>query len=114
MFIRDGTPSGLSTMSTGLPSGRNGMSSTGRILAMTPLLPWRPAILSPTLILRFCATATRIILLTPGRQLVVVLAAEDRDVDDLAVLAVRADAARSPSPRAPSHRRSRAAGALPP
>src|SRR5438552_2051992 len=41
MFIRLGTPSGLSTMSTGVPSGRNGMSSTGRILAMTPLVPWR-------------------------------------------------------------------------
>ncbi len=35
---------------------------------MTPLLPWRPAILSPTLILRFCATAIRIILFTPGRS----------------------------------------------
>ncbi len=56
MFIRLGTPSGLSTMSTGVPSGRYGMSSTGRILAITPLLPWRPAILSPSLILRFCAT----------------------------------------------------------
>ena len=66
MFIRLGTPSGLRTMSTGVPSGRNGMSSTGRILAMTPLLPWRPAILSPTAIFRFCATLTRTSRFTPG------------------------------------------------
>jgi DNA-directed RNA polymerase beta subunit len=56
MFIRRGTPSGLSTTSTGVPSSMKGMSSTGRILEMTPLLPWRPASLSPTLILRFWAT----------------------------------------------------------
>src|SRR5260370_684854 len=66
MFIRLGTPSGLRMMSTGVPSGRNGMSSAGRILAMTPLLPWRPAILSPTLILRFWATDTRASRVTPG------------------------------------------------
>ncbi len=66
MFMRLGTPSGLRMMSTGEPSGRNGMSSCGRILAMTPLLPWRPAILSPTLTLRFWATETRTSLLTPG------------------------------------------------
>ena len=39
MFIRRGTPSGLRTTSTGVPSSMNGMSSIGRILAMTPLLP---------------------------------------------------------------------------
>ncbi len=38
-FIRLGTPSGLRMTSTGVPSARNGMSSTGRILEMTPLLP---------------------------------------------------------------------------
>jgi hypothetical protein len=54
-FMRDGTPSGLSTMSTGVPSARNGMSSTGRIFEMTPLLPWRPASLSPSEILRLVA-----------------------------------------------------------
>src|SRR5207237_838721 len=47
-FMRLGTPSGFSTMSTGVPSGRNGISSSGTIRAMMPLLPWRPAILSPT------------------------------------------------------------------
>ncbi len=66
MFIRLGTPSGLRTMSTGVPSGMNGMSSAGRILAITPLLPWRPAILSPTATLRFWATETRTRRFTPG------------------------------------------------
>jgi hypothetical protein len=47
-FMRLGTPSGLSTMSTGVPSARKGMSSSGMIFETTPLLPWRPAILSPT------------------------------------------------------------------
>ena len=53
-------------MSTGVPSARWGMSSTGRILEMTPLLPWRPANLSPSVILRFWATYTRTSWLTPG------------------------------------------------
>ena len=35
----DGTPSGLSTISTLVPSSRYGMSSRGAILEMTPLLP---------------------------------------------------------------------------
>ncbi len=65
-FIRLGTPSGLSTMSTGVPSSRNGMSSCGRMRLMTPLLPWRPAILSPGWSLRFTATNTLTILSTPG------------------------------------------------
>ena len=42
------------------------MSSSGRIRAMTPLLPWRPAILSPTDSLRFMATKTFTSLMTPG------------------------------------------------
>src|SRR4026208_2238744 len=41
-FIRDGTPSGLRTISTGVPSGRYGMSSSGRQGAGAPLVPWRP------------------------------------------------------------------------
>ena len=94
MFIREGTPSGLRMMSTGVPSGRNGMSSWGRILATTPLLPWRPAILSPTLILRFAATLTRISRLTPGSSSSPVVAVELTDVDDLAALAVRQAQAR--------------------
>ncbi|SHV72456.1 Uncharacterised protein [Mycobacteroides abscessus subsp. abscessus] len=66
MFIRRGTPWVFRMMSTGVPSGRNGMSSTGRILPMTPLLPWRPASLSPSEILRFCATYTRTSSFTPA------------------------------------------------
>ena len=54
--MREGTPSGFSTMSTGVPSAMNGMSSTGTILEITPLLPWRPAILSPGCRRRFTAT----------------------------------------------------------
>ena len=88
MFMRMGTPSGLRMMSTGVPSGRKGMSSCGRILATTPLLPWRPAILSPTLILRLAATLTRISRLTPGSSSSPRVAAELADVDDLAALAV--------------------------
>ena len=42
------------------------MSSIGRILEITPLLPCRPASLSPSLILRFCATYTRTSWFTPG------------------------------------------------
>jgi hypothetical protein len=37
--MREGTPSGFSTMSIGVPSSMCGMSSTGTILEITPLLP---------------------------------------------------------------------------
>jgi len=57
-FMREGTPSGLSTISTGVPSGRNGSSCSGRVCEITPLLPCRPAILSPTWSLRFMAMNT--------------------------------------------------------
>ena len=57
-FIRDGTPSGFSTTSTEVPSAMNGMSSSGSTRAITPLLPWRPAILSPSCSLRLDATST--------------------------------------------------------
>src|SRR6266568_2656507 len=53
-------------MSTGDPSGRNGMSSSGTMRAMMPLFPWRPAILSPTEIFRFSATYTFTSWITPG------------------------------------------------
>ena len=54
-FMRDGTPSGFRTMSTGVPSARYGMSSTGTMVEITPLLPCRPAILSPGWMRRFTA-----------------------------------------------------------
>ncbi|GIU97288.1 MAG: hypothetical protein KatS3mg013_1091 [Actinomycetota bacterium] len=66
------------------------MSSSGRIVAITPLLPCRPASLSPSEIFRFWATYTRTSWLTPAAQLVAVLPREHLDVDHLAVLAVRA------------------------
>ena len=56
MFIRLGTPSGLRMTSTGVPSSRWGMSSSGTIFEITPLFPWRPASLSPSAILRLVAT----------------------------------------------------------
>ena len=64
--MRLGTPSGFSTMSTCVPSSRNGMSSTGTMRDTTPLLPCRPAILSPGWILRFTAMKTLTIFITPG------------------------------------------------
>src|SRR6478609_8920277 len=42
------------------------MSSSGTIRATTPLLPWRPAILSPTLSLRLLAMKTFTCLMMPG------------------------------------------------
>ncbi len=42
------------------------MSSASTIFEITPLLPWRPASLSPSAILRFLATNTRTSSLTPG------------------------------------------------
>jgi|GEM_PF-6527169 len=66
MFMREGTPRGFSTMSTGVPSVKKGMSWMGRMLDTTPLLPWRPAILSPTESFLFTAMWTLTILITPG------------------------------------------------
>ena len=56
---------------------------------MTPLLPWRPASLSPSADLALLGDVDPHQLVDAGRQLVAVLAAEHLDVDDLAVLAVR-------------------------
>ncbi len=44
------------------------MSSTGTMVEMTPLLPWRPAILSPGCTRRFTARYTLTILSTPGAR----------------------------------------------
>ncbi len=64
-FIREGTPRGLRIISTEVPSSKKGISSSLRTLAITPLFPCRPAILSPTLIFLFCATLTLTDLITP-------------------------------------------------
>ena len=53
------------------------------------MLPWRPASLSPSLILRFWRDVHAHQLVHAGRQLVAVVAGEHADVDDLAGLAVR-------------------------
>ena len=66
MFILDGTPKGFRTISIGVPSSVKGISSAGRIRAITPLLPWRPPNLSPTSILRIWATKTWICIITPA------------------------------------------------
>ena len=65
------------------------MSSTGRILEITPLLPWRPASLSPSEILRFWADVHPHELVHAGRELVTVVARQHANVDHLAGLAVR-------------------------
>ena len=53
------------------------------------MLPCRPAILSPAVILRRWATETRTIISTPGGQVGVVFTGEDLDIHHLAALAVR-------------------------
>ncbi len=55
-------------ISTGVPSSRKGISSTGTTFETTPLFPWRPAILSPAVSLRRCATETRTIISTPAER----------------------------------------------
>ena len=55
-FILLGTPKGDNNISTGVPSSKNGISSTGLIFEITPLLPWRPESLSPTWIFLCIAT----------------------------------------------------------
>ena len=53
----------------GLPSGRKGMFSSGTMVEITPLLPWRPAILSPTFRVSLRAMKTLTISSTPvGRS----------------------------------------------
>ena len=44
------------------------MSSTGMMCEITPLLPWRPAILSPGCTRRFTARYTLTIFSTPGAR----------------------------------------------
>ncbi len=65
-FILEGTPRGLRTISTGVPFGRYGMSSSASILDITPLLPCLPAILSPTCSFLFTAILTFTTFSTPG------------------------------------------------
>ncbi len=55
-FILDGTPIGFKHISTGVPSSKKGIFSSGTIVATTPLLPCLPAILSPIEIFLLFAT----------------------------------------------------------
>ncbi len=50
----------------GVPSSMYGISSSGSTRATTPLLPWRPASLSPSWSLRFAAMRTFTTSSTPG------------------------------------------------
>ena len=76
MFIRLGTPSGLRMMSTGVPSGRNGMSSIGQDLGDDALVAVAAGHLVADADLALLGDATRGPgWFTPGMQLVVVLAA---------------------------------------
>ena len=43
-------------LAAGVPSDKKGMSSSGSTREITPLFPWRPAILSPICSLRLIAT----------------------------------------------------------
>jgi hypothetical protein len=65
------------------------MFSTGMTWEITPLFPWRPAILSPTWIFLNTATETWIERITPDGKFVALFAGEFADVDDFAVFAVR-------------------------
>ena len=65
-FIRLGTPSGLRHRSTGVPSGKKGMSASGTMIETMPLLPWRPASLSPTSSGQSRAINTSISQITPA------------------------------------------------
>lgn len=58
------------------------MSSTGRTLQITPLLPWRPAILSALLDLTTLGDVDAHLLVVAGGQIVAVFAAKADDVDD--------------------------------
>ena len=64
------------------------MSSSGRIVEITPLLPWRPASLSPSEIFPLLGHVDADQLVHAGRQLVALLAREHADPDHLAALAV--------------------------
>ena len=59
-FTREGTDAGFNIASTGLPFLSTGISSSGRIRPIVPLLPCKPEILSPRLAESSVTTTTRI------------------------------------------------------
>ena len=59
-FTREGTDAGLSIASTWLPLASTGISESGRIKPIVPLLPCKPEILSPCFALSSVVTTTRV------------------------------------------------------
>ena len=66
--MRDGTPKGERIISIGVPSAMYGISSSGKTVEITPLLPWRPESLSPTEIFLIWATSITIFLMMPASR----------------------------------------------
>ncbi len=89
MFIRDGTPSGFRTISSGVPSGRNGMSSCGQDAGDDALVAVTAGHLIADGDLPLLGDIDADDLVDTGGQLVAVFAGEDLDIDDDAGFAVR-------------------------
>ncbi len=88
------------------------MSASGTTLEMTPLLPCRPAILSPSVIFALLRDRDADHFLHARRQVAVLVAGEDLDIHHFAALAMRQAQREYLSHRALSRRRWRAAGSL--
>ena len=88
MFIRLGTPSGLRMMSTGVPSGRNGMSSLRQDLGDHALVAVAAGHLVADADLALLGDRHPDQPVDAGLEVVVELASELADLDDLAALAV--------------------------
>ena len=69
-FILEGTPIGFRIMSTGVPSGKQGISSWGNIFEITPLFPCLPANLSPSVTFLFSAIHTLTRSWTPAESVI--------------------------------------------
>ena len=88
-FIRPGTPSGLRTTSTGVPSSRNGMSSTGQDLGDDALVAVPAGELVAVGDLALVRDVDPDELVDARRQLVALVLVEHLDADDGPGLAVR-------------------------
>ena len=88
MFIRLGTPSGLRMMSTGVPSGRNGMSSGRQDLGDDALVAVAAGHLVADADLALLGDRHPDQAVDARLEVVVELAPELADLDDLAALAV--------------------------
>ena len=96
-FIREGTPRGFRTISTGVPSARKSMSSWRTMRLTIPLFPWRSAHLVADADLALLGDVDLGDLHDAGRQLVadgdVELLASELGVDFLALLEIVDDGA---------------------